>query len=401
MAEIKTERLGGYRRLIEIARDLASTLDLDVLLERIVRAAAEISGSEAASILLYDDVTRRLYFQVATNIDEPTMRGLIVPLEGSIAGWIVTNRKAVKITDAQEDPRFFGHVDKMTGIPTQTLLGVPLITKNKVVGVLEALNKEKGQFTDGDESMLSVLGAQAAVAIENARLFQQSDLISEFVHELRTPLASLSTATYLLLRPEMSREQQEQIINNIHSETLRLNSLASSFLDLARLESGRVQFHKTSFAVADLLYECKDIMNSKAEEERVKIVIDTPERLPPLEADRDKVKQVVLNLLSNAIKYNRPDGQVTLKGEASETEICISIQDTGVGIPDEAVPHLFEKFYRVKENESKASGTGLGLSICRQIVQGHGGRIEVKSKVGSGTTFMVRLPRSSKTIPRN
>ncbi len=289
MAEIKTERLGGYRRLIEIARDLASTLDLDVLLERIVRAAAEISGSEAASILLYDDVTRRLYFQVATNIDEPTMRGLVVPLEGSIAGWIVTNRKAVRVTDAQEDSRFFGHVDRMTGRPTQTLLGVPLITKNKVVGVLEALNKEKGQFTDGDESMLSVLGAQAAVAIENARLFQQSDLISEFVHELRTPLASLSTATYLLLRPEMSREQQEQIINNIHSETLRLNSLASSFLDLARLESGRVQFHKINFAVADLLYECKDIMNSKAEEEQVKIVIDTPDNLPALEADRDKV----------------------------------------------------------------------------------------------------------------
>ncbi len=401
MAEIKTERLDGYRRLIEIARDLASTLDLDVLLERIVRAAAEISSSEAASILLYDDVTRRLYFQVATNIDEPTMRGLVVPLEGSIAGWIVTNRKAVRTTEAHEDPRFFGMVDQMTGHPTQSLLGVPLITKNKVVGVLEALNKERGQFTDGDESMLSVLGAQAAVAIENARLFQQSDLISEFVHELRTPLASLSTATYLLLRPEMSREQQEQIINNIHSETLRLNSLASSFLDLARLESGRVQFHKTSFSAVDLLYECKDIMSSKAEEERIKILIESPEALPSLEADRDKVKQVVLNLLSNAIKYNRPDGRVILKAEASATEICISIQDTGVGIPNEAIPHLFEKFYRVRENEGKASGTGLGLSICRQIVQGHGGRIEVQSQVGSGTTFTVRLPRPNKAIPRS
>ncbi len=96
MAEIKTERLDGYRRLIEIARDLASTLDLDVLLEQIVQAAAEVSGSEAASILLYDDVTQQLYFQVATNLDEPTMRGLVIPLEGSIAGWIVTNRKPIR-----------------------------------------------------------------------------------------------------------------------------------------------------------------------------------------------------------------------------------------------------------------------------------------------------------------
>jgi len=400
MAEIKTERLDGYRRLIEIARDLASTLDLDMLLERIVRAAAEIINSEAASILLYDNLTRQLYFQVATNLDEPTMRGLVVPLEGSLAGWVVLNRKSVRLTNVQEDPRFFGHVDRVTGRPTQSLIGVPLITKNKVVGVLEALNKEKGKFTEGDESMLAVLGAQAAVAIENARLFQQSDLISEFVHELRTPLASLSTATYLLLRPEMSRDQQEQIIRNVYSETLRLNSMASSFLDLARLESGRVQFHKTSFSVSDLLFECKDIMNSKAEEEKVQIHIEASEGLPPLEADRDKIKQVVLNLLSNAIKYNRTGGSVIMSASAAEANICISIQDTGLGIPEEALPHLFEKFYRVRESEGTASGTGLGLSICKQIVQGHGGRVEVKSKLGVGTSFSVMLPRSGKTVPR-
>ncbi len=400
MAEIKTQRLDGYRRLIEIARDLASTLDLDVLLERIVSAAAEVSGSEAASILLYDNLTQQLYFQVATNLDEPTMRGLVVPLEGSIAGWIVINRKAVRIVDAREDPRFFGNVDQMTGRPTRSILGVPLITKNKVVGVLEALNKEHGKFTEGDESLLSVLGAQAAVAIENARLFQQSDLISEFVHELRTPLASLSTATYLLLRPEMAREQQVQIINNIHGETLRLNSLASSFLDLARLESGRVQFHKTSFKIADLLFECKDIMNSKAEEEKIQIRIDASDHLPAFEADRDKIKQVVLNLLSNAIKYNRANGTVILNANANETEVHVSIQDTGVGIPEEALPHLFEKFYRVRETEGKAAGTGLGLSICKQIVQGHGGRMEIKSKLGVGTSFAFYLPRSGKTIPR-
>ncbi|MBI5842044.1 MAG: GAF domain-containing protein [Chloroflexi bacterium] len=400
MAEIKTERLDGYRRLIDIARDLASTLDLDVLLSRIVHAAAEVSGSEAASILLYDDAARQLYFQVSTNIDEPTRRGIIVPLEGSIAGWILNNRKPVRITNVHDDPRFFGEVEQATGFSTESILGVPLITKNKIVGVLETINKQKGKFTDADESLLLVLGAQAAVAIENARLFQQSDLISEFVHELRTPLASLSTATYLLLRPEMSQEQRDQIINNIHGETMRLNALASSFLDLARLESGRVQFRKSSFSIADLMYECKDVMTSKAVEDNIQVRIESPEGLPLLEADRDKIKQVLLNLISNAIKYNRPNGTVMVRAEATESEMSIYVQDTGVGIPEESLPHLFQKFYRVREHESRALGTGLGLSICKQIVQGHAGRMEVKSKVGVGTVFTVILPRHTRTQTR-
>ncbi len=398
MAEVKTERLDGYRRLIDIARDLASTLDLDILLSRIVHAAAEISGAEAASILLFDDTSRQLYFQVATNMDESTRRGIVVPLDGSIAGWIVNNRQTVRIANVHNDPRFFSSVEETTGFSTKSILGIPLVTKNKIVGVLEALNKPKGKFTDSDESMLVVLGAQAAVAIENARLFQQSDLISEFVHELRTPLSSLSTATYLLLRPEMSQDQRNQIINNIHSETMRLNSLASSFLDLARLELGRVQFRKARFSIADLLYECKDVMSSKALENNIQIRVESPEGMPLLDADRDKIKQVLLNLLSNAIKYNRPNGTVMLRAEVVEDkEIALHIQDTGLGIPDESLPHLFEKFFRVREHESRVAGTGLGLSICKQIINGHGGRIEVKSKIGVGTVFSVFLPYSAKS----
>jgi len=399
MAEIKTQTLGSFLRLIEISRDLASTLDLDTLLNDIVRAAADITYAEAASILLYDDTARQLYFQVATNIDEPTMRGLVVPLEKSIAGWIVANRKPVRIDDAHTDERHFNDVEKSIGYETKSLLGIPLVTKNKVVGVLEVVNKKRGKFTDPDESMLTVLGAQAAVAIENARLFQQSDLIQEFVHELRTPLASLSTATYLLLRPEMSREQRDQIVNNIHNETLRLNSLASSFLDLARLESGRVQFRKTRFSAADLLYEVRDVMMTKAQETNIQIRVDAPNDMPLMEADRDKIKQVLLNLVSNAVKYNRPNGSVIITGSYTDTELSMSVQDTGLGIPDESIPHLFQKFYRVREHENKATGTGLGLSICKQIIQGHNGRIEVKSKIGVGTSFTVHLPRAQKNQP--
>ena len=232
MIDSNIKRLDRYKRLIEISRDLASTLDLDPLLNRILSAACDIAEAGAASILLYDSAARQLYFQAATNMD-PMMRGIVVPMD-SIAGWVVTNRKPVRVDDAHKDTRHFQNVGKTVSLDTKNILGVPLITKDKVIGVMEVLNKEKGEFTEMDEDLLSVLGAQAAVAIENTRLFQQSDLIAEFVHELRTPLASLSTATYLLLRPEISHEQSAQIITNIHSETLRMWRLNLSSLRICQ-----------------------------------------------------------------------------------------------------------------------------------------------------------------------
>jgi signal transduction histidine kinase len=390
MIEENDIRLERYRRLIEISRDLASTLDLDPLLNRIIQAARDITEAQAASILLYDDSSRQLYFQVATNLD-PMMRGMSIPMD-SVAGWIVTNQQALRIGDVHKDARYFKNTAQALSFETRSLMGIPLITKGKVIGVLEVLNKTQGEFSETDEDLLSVLGAQAAIAIENTRLFQQSDLIAEFVHELRTPLSSLSTATYLLTRPEISHDQSTQIIANIHSETMRLNVLATSFLDLARLESGRVQFTKSTFPFKPLVDDCKSVMQSKADESHISIEIEIPAEMPVVEADRDKIKQVVLNLISNAIKYNRAGGKITISAGMEAKEWYFSVADTGMGIPEDALPNLFTKFYRVKGSEKQAIGTGLGLSICKKIVQGHGGRIEVKSKYGEGTTFIAILP---------
>ena len=173
------------------------------------------------------------------------------------------------------------------------MLAIPLITKGKVVGVLESINRLAGEFTQDDLDVLMTLGAQAAIAIENARLFQQSDLISEMVHELRTPLASLSTAAHLLLRPDIPAEQRSRMAQVIYNETARLLEMANSFLDLARLESGRVQFRAQVFDVRMLLDECASVVRSKAVEQGLSLQISTPGKLPPLKADRDKLKQVI------------------------------------------------------------------------------------------------------------
>ena len=323
MIDESVRLLERYQRLIELSRDLASTLDLRDLLNHIVRAAADLSESEAASILTYDEMKGELYFDAASNLSEPLMHGLVVPAENSIAGWIVANRQPVIISDTQSDPRHFGKIGKATQVTTTSMLGVPLIAKGKVVGVLEAINKLSGDFDQEDQEIMATLAAQAAVAIENARLFQQSDLISEMVHELRTPLSSINMAANLLLRPESTADLRQEMAEMIFGETERLNEMATAFLDLARLESGRVQFQPQMVEIQPLLLECVHVMQSKIQEREIKVKVECPPDLPAIKADRDKLKQVFLNLLSNAIKYNQPAGSIDLSAGPGPQTIAL------------------------------------------------------------------------------
>ena len=385
--------LHRYQHLVEITRDLASTLNLDALLNRIVNIAVELSCCEAASILLYDQKSDRLFFQTCSNIDKlPLMQGMHVPGNGSLAGWVIAHRQVVVVPDVRRDGRHYEQIDQSLKFSTSSLMGLPMVTKDKIIGVLEVVNKLAGEFTQDDQDVLTVLSAQAAVAIENTRLFQQSDYISELVHELRTPISSLCAVSHLLERNDLTDDQRVEYARTIYSESMRLNEMASSFLDLARLESGRAEFNYTRFDLSPLIQECNEVVSKEAENLRIAIHLDIKNNLPMLDADREKIKRVLLNLLNNAIKYNRPDGSIVLRAYAAKKEMVIEIKDNGIGIPTEAIPHLFEKFYRVKSVEKTTGGTGLGLSICKQIIESHRGRIEVSSQVDKGTVFKVFVP---------
>ncbi len=388
------DMLTAYRRLLDISRDLAATLDLDALLTRIVQAAADLSDAEAASILLYDPQRKELRFQTATNLSDSLKRGVCVPLDNSIAGLALRQQRPIRRERVYADPNHYGHLDKLTKVQTQSLLAIPLIAQGQPIGVLEAVNKRNGAFTDTDEELLTVLGAQAAVAIQNTRLFLQSDLIAELVHEIRTPLGAILAAAQLLRLPQLSPEQREQTVAAIETEARYLNELTTTFLDLARLESGRAQFERTEFDLREVAEEVVQLFAMKAKERNIQIEVDFPADFPKVRADRNKIKQVMVNLVSNAVKYNRPGGRIRIAGYASEDEIVFTVSDTGPGIAPEHMKHLFEKFYRVPGSEKRATGSGLGLYICRRIVEAHGGSIRAKSKVGEGSKFIVTLPRS-------
>ncbi len=386
--------LARYERLMELSRSLISTLDIGILLEQIVLAAVELTETEASSILLLDKLTGTLRFEAAIDPQGVSLASMDVPLKGSIAGWVVTHGEPLVIGDVTSEPMFFSKVGEETEYRTRNLLAVPMRTHNKVIGCLEALNKKDDHpFTDEDINTLTTLAAQAAIAVENARLFQQSDLISEMVHELRTPLSAINATTHILQRTDLNPEQHTKMVDTIAQQTQRLNRMTTDFLDLARMESGRSRLARKPVDVGDVLRRAIDTVSHQAGERHVSLDLKVaPNPLPSLTGDDEKLTQVVLNLLTNAIKYNKENGSVFVTAAHYEPHIVVMIRDTGLGIAPDNLPHLFEKFYRVADTEGYTTGTGLGLAITKRIIEGHGGTIRVESEQGVGTTFTIAFP---------
>lgn len=384
-----------YKRIFDITLQLGSTYDHVALLKKIVVAAKELIDVEAASIMLMDDALGQLRFAMSTNINPHEMDELTVPLEGSIAGWIVTHGEPRVIEDSDSNENHFRGVGEKIDFQTRNLLGVPMRAHKDVIGVVQAVNKLNGaKFSDDDVQLLRILASQAAMAIENARMFQQSDFISEMVHELRTPLLALQASTTLLQRKELPEEKKTHIVDTMKGETQRLITLTNDFLDVARLESGRVSLEIGQFEMRDLLVETADMVTAQADQKNISINVTDDTFL--VDGDRGKLKQVVLNLLTNAIKYNRPDGTITLslhpQYEADTPMVEVRVADTGYGISKEHQKNMFQKFYRVPTLENVERGTGLGLVICKNIVEAHSGRIWLKSEVDVGSTFFFTVP---------
>lgn len=387
--------LERYERVMEISRSLNSTLDINSLLAQIVRAAAELTDTEAASILLMDASGENLRFEAAVNEGEISLDSIVVPIESSIAGLVVTHGEPMLIDDVTTHPNWSRSVDDNSDFQTRNLLAVPMRARGKIIGCLEGVNKHGNSgFTQEDVVTLTTLAAHAAVAIQNARLFEQSDLIAEMVHELRTPLAAIKATTHILLRPEIKDERRSEMVNTIARETDRLTRMTTEFLDLARLESGRKPIVKDPVRLGELLARVLDTVRPQANDRDLRLHLElTPPNLPEIQGDAEKLSRVALNLLTNAIKYNKPGGDVTVRAVLHDDHIRVSVQDTGLGISEQNLPHLFEKFYRVADTEGYTTGTGLGLAIAKRIVEGHGGNIWAESTLGQGTTFFFTLQR--------
>lgn len=384
-------------RLLEVSTRLSSTLHLDELLTLVMGVATDLTNTEVGSILLVDEMTGQLHFVASTRQAVP--EDIIVPLDNSIAGWVVRYGRSLILDDVQSDDRFYATVDKDLQFVTHSMLAVPLITNNKTIGALEVINKKDGSvYTSQDVALMEALASQSAVAIMNARLFSQSDLLAEIMHELKTPLMAIRSASELMSRPNFPQEKHAELVQMIRREAIRLSNMTKDFLDFARLESGRVRLKNDDVDLMVLILDVVRIAESQAAARHITITTQLADELlytdrqPLLQGDSDRLKQVLLNFVSNAIKYNVENGRISITTHPNDDEICIAISDTGRGIAAEDIPHLFERFYRVPNAESSAEGSGMGLAIAKKIVEQHGGHVEVESVVEEGTTFTIFLP---------
>ena len=390
--KIRSNELERYKHFIDTMLELASILNTDELLIRTAQAAVELCNAEQAWIMWLDDQDQVLHIKASTISGTSYAHEPDILLESSLPGWVIMNQKPVIINRVEEYDHSYGKIFRPEGIDIHSIFSLPIATRDKSIGVLEIINKSGNGFDDQDEEIMLSFANQVAIYIYKTHLFLQSDLVSELVHELRNPLASLNTAIQLLQRNDLPEAKRQHIFEMINAEFHRLSDLTTSLLDYARFESGKVRLNLTTFDIDQLLMECMEFMQMQADGKDVHISLDIDADNYHLTADRDKIKQVVLNLLNNAIKYNSPGGKVIITARHSPTELSFSIQDTGQGIPAEYLPRLFDRFFRAPETEKQSTGIGLGLTVCKQIIEAHKGKIEVNSMLGKGSTFTVHLP---------
>jgi signal transduction histidine kinase len=221
--------------------------------------------------------------------------------------------------------------------------------------------------------------------------------VSTVSHELRTPLTSIRGFAELLLERPFAPEKQREFVAIIHRETLRLTQLINDFLDLQRIESGRQVFQMAHMDLGLVLRETLALFRV---DDTHPLHLEVPEPLPPVEADADRIRQVLTNLLSNAVKFSPHGGEVTVGAHHEGDHVRLWVADRGVGIPAEAIPHLFSKFFRVDHQETRSvGGTGLGLALVKEIVEAHHGRVWVESVYGQGSTFVFTLPVAAPLSP--
>jgi signal transduction histidine kinase len=408
LSESLERRANELAALNKASQAMVSTLDFESVLKLVISEVRSLLDTEEASVLLRDPTSDDLVFAAVAGAGSEELVGTRMPVTKGIAGWVMQNRQPVLVQDAQNDPRFYSGVDQKIGLITRSVIAVPLRFRGAVWGVVEAINKVGGAFSEGDVGLLEALARSAAIGLVNAQSYQaerelrklveqsrvqlaQSEklaatgrLAATLAHEVNNPLQAIYNCLQMMHNFQLEPEEQREYLQIAIEEVERLTSTVSRVLDLTRHPRRGMRPVQLNQAVERVLA----LTGKYLQHRHIALQPDLASDLPPTLALHDELVQVFLNLVLNAADAMEEGGVLRVTSRLTDNgRLAVAFSDTGCGIPPEHLNRIFEPFFSTKEG-----GTGMGLNISSDVIKQHGGEITVESQVGQGTTFTVWLP---------
>jgi signal transduction histidine kinase len=368
---------------------------------------------DGGSIWEYDESREEFHLRATDRLPGKMVEALrAAPIrkgEGAL-GRLAMTSEPVQIRDIADERTYQSRLRQVTiRSGFRSVLAVPLLREDHLLGALAVNRASTGEFAPEIIELLKTFATQSALAIQNARLYREieiksrqleaasrhkSEFLANMSHELRTPLNAIIGFSEVLserMFGEINKKQAEYI-GDILESGQHLLSLINDILDLSKIEAGRMELEPTEFDLPSVIENTLILVRERAQRHGITLGRAVNERLGTIRGDERKVKQVLLNLLSNALKFTPEGGEIEVRAQMRDGAAEISVRDTGVGIAPEDQEAVFEEFRQVGTASKKVEGTGLGLAISRKFIELHGGRIWVKSKLGTGSTFTFTLP---------
>ena len=385
------------RSIAAIYQKLVVEFDLDGFLSRTASLLLNtLPGVDAVAVFLYDDDFKKQLVPVSeSGCGKDNMHEIYLAERSSLTGKVFNTRKPFLLT-RQRAAKVIAEIFHSDPLKrgTFSLLCIPM-ENNTRIGYIMFLREHPKNFSPKNLIFLKKVGKLLGTFIYKERTLRQtqeknfSNLVCTLSHELRTPLTCIKGyATTLLSEQERwSSEERCEFLKIIDSETNTMNKLIGELMETSMIESGLLSITKEPVLLEKVVK--KAVNDAQLNTKKHRFILSVPRNLPIIEADSDRIRQVLDNLLDNAIKYSPKGGLVVIQCHVEKKEVKISVADEGIGIAPEHLNRLFEKFYRVK---SDLAGTGLGLPVACEIVEKHGGRIWAKSTPEKGSTFFFTLP---------